>query len=91
MAIHLPILEFMNNRNLGQKISFYCAMGSYICAVATFIGIFIMKEEYGFEHPITSSFMASVVFFIGVGVVLQVIGSANLPSLKFDVKEKEEK
>lgn len=63
-------------------------MLSYVGAVATFIGIFIMKEEYGFEHPITSSFMASVVFFIGVGVVLQVIGTADLPSLKFDKKGK---
>ena len=78
----------MNNRNIGQKISFYSAIVSYICAVASFIGIFIVKAEYGFNHPITSSFMATVVFFIGVGVVLQVIGTANLPSLKIDTTKK---
>ena len=32
--------------------------------------------------PVVASLMASVVFFAGVGIVLQVIGSSNLPDLK---------
>jgi hypothetical protein len=90
MALHTPILKFMKNRNFGQKVSFYIAMLSYVGAVACFAGVFIIKADLGFNHPITSSFMASVVFFISVGIVLQVIASTNLPSLRFDEKREEE-
>lgn len=85
----MPILKFMKNRNFGQKVSFCIAMLSYVGAVACFVGVFIMKADLGIDHPVTSSFMASVVFFICVGVVLQVIGTTNLPSLRFDEKGKE--
>ncbi|MCF6283468.1 MAG: hypothetical protein L3J28_14915 [Candidatus Polarisedimenticolaceae bacterium] len=78
----------MKNRNIGQTISFYAAFLSYIGAVACFIGVFIMKADLGFDHPITSSFMASVFFFITMGIVLQVIGTTDLPSLRFDTNEK---
>ena len=38
----------------------------------------------GTANPVVASMMASVVFFAGVGIVLQVIGSTNLPSLKVE-------
>jgi hypothetical protein len=43
--------------------------------------------DLGGNHPIIASLGASAVFFIGAGVVLHVMGLANLPSLRFDQDE----
>ncbi|MGB4334230.1 MAG: hypothetical protein WBJ41_05250, partial [Chromatiaceae bacterium] len=59
------------------------ALGSYLCAVLCLVGVFIWLGELGSEHPVIASLGASLVFFVGVGIVLHVIGRANLPSLGF--------
>lgn len=65
----------------GQKISFFVAIISYIAAIASVAGTFYSRSELGGDHPITASFGAAVVFFIGVGIVLHVIGRVDIPDL----------
>ncbi|MBP8284874.1 MAG: hypothetical protein KAX46_13335 [Chromatiaceae bacterium] len=72
-----------SSRGLGQRIAYGVALGSYLCAVLCLVAVFIWLGELGSEHPVIASLGASLVFFVGVGIVLHVIGRANLPSLGF--------
>ncbi|MDH3947827.1 MAG: hemerythrin family protein [Gammaproteobacteria bacterium] len=72
----------MKKRRLFQKILMVIAMLSYLVAVGCGIAIGYRGVDTG--DVVVASLMASVVFFIGVGIVLQVIGSANLPDLKIE-------
>ena len=73
----------MKQQNLAQKISFVLAILSYLTGVGCAIyAVLHGAEELG--KPVYASLLASVVFFGGVGVVLHVIGKADLPSLKIE-------
>lgn len=69
-----------SQRHIGQKIAFAFAICAYLAAIGCVFAIQIMEFEAG-QDPIKASLMASVVFFIGCGVVLHVIGKANLKGL----------
>ena len=85
MAGHSATLEAsaVKRRNLGQKISFVIAILSYITGVGCALYAIIQGEE-ALGKSVYASFLASVVFFGGVGIVLHVIGTADLPSLKVE-------
>lgn len=70
-------------RGLGQHVAFGIALLFYCCAVLCLAGLFIWVGDLGGDHPIIASLGASVVFFIGAGIVLHVIGRARLPHLGF--------
>lgn len=70
-------------RGLGQHIAFGTALLFYCCAVLSLAGLFIWIGDLGGDHPIIASLGACVVFFVGAGIVLHVIGRANLPDLGF--------
>ncbi|MCU7923394.1 MAG: hemerythrin family protein [Candidatus Thiodiazotropha sp. (ex Dulcina madagascariensis)] len=72
----------MHKRRPFQKALMVIAVISYLAGIGCGIAAFYFGE--GTNDPITASFMASVVFFVGVGIVLQVIGSTNLPTLKIE-------
>ena len=72
----------MKQRRPFQKVLMVIAFISYFAAILCGVGAFYFGD--GSQDPITASLMASVVFFAGVGIVLQVIGSSNLPDLKID-------
>lgn len=74
-------------RGLGQRVAFGSAVLFYLCAVLCLAGLFLWVGELGGEHPVIASLGASVVFFIGGGIVLHVIGRANLPHLSFSSAE----
>jgi hypothetical protein len=59
-------------RHLSQKICLAIAVLCYLAAVAC------GGAAYLYQGPVRASLLASVVFFVGCGVVLQVIGSARL-------------
>jgi len=71
----------MKQRGLGQKIALIIAVLSYIAAVACVAAVAYWGNQLGASHPVTGSLAASVVFFLSVGVVLQVMGSISLPNL----------
>jgi len=55
---------------------------SYLTAIVCGVTAYVMNEGNG--DPVIASLMAGIVFFIGVGVVIQVIGSVDLPNLKIE-------
>ena len=77
----------MKKQTFGQKIAFIFAMISYFSAVVCGYFTYAKGAELGMDHPVPASFMAAIVFFVGAGIVLHVIGTANLPSLKIDTKQ----
>jgi predicted tellurium resistance membrane protein TerC len=74
--------SFVAQRKTGQKISFAIGMISYLAAVAALAAVAYYGSILGSEHPIVASLAASVVFFIGTGVVLHVMGTVSLPDLR---------
>ena len=72
-----------SRRGLGQRVAYGFALAFYLCAALCFAGFLLWYGELGGEHPVIASLGASMVFFIGAGIVLHVIGYANLPSLGF--------
>ncbi len=72
-----------SRRGIGQRVAYGVALVSYLCAILCLAAIFIWTGELGSEHPVVASLGASLVFFVGAGIVLHVIGRANLPNLRF--------
>lgn len=54
-------------------------------AAAVFCGGFAVYLGIGSGEPVVAALMASVVFFVGVGIVLWVIARADLPN--FSLKD----
>jgi hypothetical protein len=70
-------------RGIGQQIAFAAALLFYLCAALSLGALFVWIRDLGGDHPVIASLGASVVFFIGAGIVLHVIGRADLPDLGF--------
>ena len=64
-------------RPLGQKIAYAIAILCYALGLASALGALFYPADTP-QDPIRASLMASVVFFVGCGVVLHVIGKAKL-------------
>ena len=67
---------------MAQKISFAIAILCYIAAVACVGATFHYHGQLGGKSPVVASLAATVVFFLGVGIVLHVIGRADIPDLR---------
>ena len=72
-----------SRRGLGQRVAYGAALAFYLGAVLALAILLAQYGDLGGEHPVIASLGASIVFFIGGGIVLHVIGRANLPSLGF--------
>ncbi len=72
----------MKERKWFQKVLMGIAVVSYVAAILC--GMIAAYVSDGTASPAVASLMASVVFFAGVGIVLQVISSVSLPSLKVE-------
>ena len=70
-----------------QKVSSYTAVISYILAVISAIALYLRLQEHDFNNPMSASLLACVFFFALVGIVLNIVGSSNLPSFKFDASD----
>ncbi len=76
MPIHPDIGDSMK-KPFGQRIAFALAILSYAAAGASALTAFFYQSELS-NAPIRASLIAAVVFFVGCGVVLHVIGKARL-------------
>ncbi|MCG6965111.1 MAG: hypothetical protein LJE59_01205 [Chromatiaceae bacterium] len=63
-----------------QRIAFALALLCYGAAVAGAVAAFVYESGMA-NDPIRASLIAAVVFFVGCGVVLQVIGTARLKGI----------
>ncbi len=70
----------MHEKTFGQKIAYFTAMLSFLAAVGCVVAAFLYEPTMEFD-PILGSLMASTVFFISVGIVLYVIGTARLKGI----------
>ena len=70
----------MKERRKIQKVLMGIAVVSYIASIACAMIAAYLSD--GTAKPEVASMMASVVFFAAAGIVLHVISSTNLPSLK---------
>ena len=72
----------MKKRGIGQKIAWISAIVFYFCGIVCVIAAFYYNRQLGSDNPIVASLMASVIFCIGGGIVLHVIGKVDLSNLK---------
>ena len=72
----------MKERSKIQKVLMGVAAVSYIVSIGCALAAAYLSD--GTANPVVASIMASVVFFAGTGIVLHVISSTNLPSLKVE-------
>ena len=73
-----------NPRKPFQKVSLTAAYISYFCGFVCLVLAAYNGATIGTENPIFASFAASIVFFVGAGIVLHVMGAVNLPNLSLD-------
>jgi Kef-type K+ transport system membrane component KefB len=69
----------MSKRSKIQKVIMGIATISYVAAIIC--GVVAGYLSDGTSSPLVATMMASVVFFAGTGIVLQVISSTSLPKL----------
>lgn len=74
-------------KGLLQKISIVFSVISFALALIAGIMLFLRVASVGGDNPISASLMASTFFFICVGIILTVIGNADIPSFKIDKTE----
>lgn len=74
----------MRKKGFLQKTSLVMGIVSEGVSVLCLIMLFIKSRELGMEDVISASYMASAFFFFTCGIVLIMIGRANLPDFSFD-------
>ncbi len=79
----------MKTRKPAQKVSLAVAYICYVAAVITLFSAGYRGYTVGTDNPIFASLAASVVFFVGCGIVLHVMGAVSLPDLKIDTRNTE--
>ena len=74
--------KIMNSKGIGQKIAYGLSLVSFFLAIVLTYVLITYDQDTGTADSIIASMMAGIVFFVWVGVVLLVIGKANLPDLR---------
>ena len=71
-----------NTKSKLQQSALYFAVASFITSVACAVYLYLNVDQLSWQNPISASLLASIFFFAFVGVVLIIIGIANIPSFK---------
>jgi hypothetical protein len=74
-------------RRTAQKVSLAFGYFSFFMALVTALAAAYIGNRDGTEDPIFAALAATIVFFTGAGVVLYVMGAANLPDLSIGKDE----
>ncbi len=72
--------DVKRKRGLIQKLLLIIAVVNYLAAIAC--GVTAGYPGTGFSDEVVASLMASVVFFVGIGIVTHVMANARLPDLR---------
>ncbi|WP_303900919.1 hypothetical protein [Thiohalomonas denitrificans] len=67
-------------RTLGQQIAFGFALLFYLLAAGCLVSFFVYTPQSSID-PIHASLVACVIFFVGAGFVLHIVGSARLKGI----------
>jgi len=80
---HLLINDpMMKRKSILQKSASIAGKLCFLLAVLCVVALYFKVNEIGMQHPISASLLASSFFFVFIGFVLFVIGSADIPSFK---------
>ncbi len=74
-----------------QKVALVVGKLSFVTALVSAIFLYFKVNELGADHPVSASFLASVFFFTFVGILLSIVGRADIPDLKIRPSRKETK
>lgn len=77
--------------NLLQKVALVVGKLCFLIAIASSIFLYLKVHELGADHPVSASFLASVFFFTFVGILLSIVGKADIPDLKIRPSKKTNK
>lgn len=72
----------MKRPNRVQKVSLVTAYLSYLSGLGCLGAVGYFTWQQGSQSPTVAAFAAAVVFFVTAGVVLHVMGKADIPSFK---------
>lgn len=72
----------VHKRGIGQKVVFGLAVICYLMALACVLMSTYLYLGATANDPVVAAFAASVVFFIGSGIVLHMMASTDLPDLR---------
>jgi hypothetical protein len=75
------------SKGILQKVSLVSGYISFVLAVVAGITLYLRDGVGGHTDPISGSLAATTFFFFCVGIVLIIMGKADLPSFKFDKPE----
>ena len=74
-------------KGLLQKISFFSGVISFLLAFIVGVALYFQVTSAGSNGPVSASLIASTFFFVCVGIVLAIMGRADIPSFKFNKPE----
>jgi hypothetical protein len=72
----------MTKQNKTQKVAVFFAFIFYIAAVGSLAAVAYFYSQNGGNHPAVAAWAAAIVFFVGGGVVLHVMGRADIPDFR---------
>jgi hypothetical protein len=73
-----------------QKVALLVGKLCFLVAIVSGVFLYLKINELGADHPVSASFLASVFFFIFVGILLSIVGKADIPDLTIRPSEKED-
>ena len=73
-----------------QKVALVVGKLSFMTALVSAVFLYFKVNELGADHPVSASFLASVFFFTFVGILLSIVGRADIPDLKIRPSEKKD-
>ena len=70
-------------KSILQKLSGITGIICFLLAILCAVALYFKIEEFGMQHVVSASLLASTFFCIFIGFVFIVIGNADIPSFKF--------
>ena len=71
-----------SKKSVLQRSALFFAAASFIGALVCVVFLYLKIQTIGWEHPLSASFLAGIIFFLSIGFVFFVMGKTNLPSFK---------
>ncbi len=78
-------------KSILQQSALYFAALSFISALVCSVFLYFKIQTIGWEHPVSASFLAGIIFFLSMGFVFFVIGKTDLPSFRLEKAVEQEK
>ena len=74
------------SKSILQKVAIVIGIICFLLAIVCAVALYYMVQDVGMQDVVSASLLASTFFFVFIGFVFTVIGSADIPSFKVDGK-----